>query len=811
MIETQTRNILTAKGLDFLTPHTNEEALFAKLAKDIDLGQHETIEQKFIDSTIYAHLLLLQHKFSEVIAIFTANPFSALSQDFAFDYTHVVAIKQCAIAGTAYEALNDFTAARQVYESAAHLINDSIAKSSEALLWAELLYYRFGLLATSSSIGDRRLVLASLRGYQKISEFLAASPHTPLNGELERRISLLNVHFLYVSSLIQKDPTDKDVRNELDKVTTLFHTVLFQSTPLSATSSNAPIEQFVEALCQNWRKTVHFQSNPLDNVTRSSDIKTTQNLLQILRQATVKTFHSCCIMRNTVFVLSALGLYEEALRAFSTWKAYQEAGRAQRSNSKDPSANMTMDDDQSVVRVFAKAIDIMIHVNKNGNMAKETADKLSEWVNENESVGMPLSQDLSESFALVWASIGHAYALYSSQATTGDVRVQSYKQAVEAFDKVLEYRPQSGQVYFNFALLLAENAELTRALSVVQTGLLIDQSHARSWHLLGLILSALESPEKALQAVTNALNMCAQKDLTTASEKTEYLQLKMTQVAIYESSTGIDKALESIPEVFALYGELHSSPSRTDSSSLEPLKPTKSIISKYSQLSRTFKIGIKPSSSASGRRVSVAPVVQPPVAYSSSSGAYLLRLWLWTASLYRRAGLYKEAEEALVEAEKISGPKAATHVELGLLIGRYRPQLAMNEFETALEKDRDNIGAIVGLANLIFEHSRKGGYQTSEAAMPSNTNEKEDLTSSATMDEQLFLNSEDENMAVTRLQGLLDMVVESGQGFNSSEAWWLISVIRERNGNKHGAMEALWKSVELEESRSVRSYSVVRQ
>lgn len=883
-IETQIQTLITKNNNDSMTLHNSAlepqvKSLISQL-KELDKFP-ESSEELFLYTAIYAHLLLLQQNFSEVIELLSKQKSLQFPKNLKYDYTNVASIKVYTILGAAYEAISDFPEAIKVYQTATPLINITIAKSKEALIWAEHLYYRYGMLATSSTWDDKQVTLAALRGYQSVASIISSSSQRIASdpSSLKRRLSLLNIHFLYLSALLQQDTNDSSTKSELQGVSKLFQTVLFNSAnEVKATGSNTSIEQFVEVAFQNWQKSMHFLP-PLDSVFEPLEIEETRSLLQTLRQAAKKTFHSCSIMRHLVFVLSSLGHYDEALHAFENYTAYQEKSRIRQAAYKIPDHGTdlqadqvasqpeeTGDDDKSVVRVFAKAIDVIVHIKKDGYLAKATADKLSGWLNNevmilkaqsghlNGVLAKDLGADLSDGFALVWASVARAYSLFALQASTSDIRVEAYDQAKAAYENSLVYSPKEAQIYFEFALLLAENSQIPRSIEVVQKGIIEDNKHAQSWHLISLLLAALEDHEKALQASSNALNLFSQKSTLMPLEKSQYLQLKMTQVAIKEASEGIDRALELIPEVFVLFGELYPAPLEsvypTDGQEITRTKSKTFVKSiKENRLSRSItrvrshrtapsnSSGIPPKSQRMTTKSVDFPLVSNLVDGLARSD--LANLWLWTAGLYRRGELFDEAEEALVEAENVNGPSADTHVELGLLIAKYRPALALAEYETALEKDSDSIRAIVALGDLIFDHSHtsfakqdeketlgkmetvsingtangfKQGYSMSSEPQSELEPEldSEELEPVHLPHDPLFISDEDQLLAANRVQGLLEMVIESGRGFNCAEAWWLLSLFRERNGDKVGATKALWESVGLEESRSVRQYSVSR-
>lgn len=819
-----------------------------------ELTPDTNLEFDFINRTILLHLNLLQHDYNFIVEQYEKIQ-SLKVPAFQLNYSKVCAMRLAAIVGTAYEALNLFPQAIKVYQTANSLLSPAETRLKGALIWAEKLFYRYGILSTSLTFEDKQVTSTALQGYQNVISLINAYPTgIPLDAaSLQRRLSLLNVHFLYLSSQLQEFPNDIGLKQQVQQISKSFKDTLFNSTaPVTTSSSNAPVEQFVAALFKNWQSSVYFHP-PLDLVSGAQDVAETKELLKILQQALVKTFHSCAVARYLVFVLSSLGKHDEALSAFETYTAYQERARIQQAK-----ANLTLgeasqsfgDDDKSVVRVFAKAIDVIVLVKKDGDLARDTADKLRSWLNNEDmispinnklrkrhdrnisAVSSIISADFIDGFALVWASIGRAYALYASQAHTSQERELVFNLAVSSYESSLSYKPENVEFYFDYALLLAQNSQIKESITVVKKGLLVDKSYILLWHLLALLLVAIDDYEKALQAVDNALDLFSEyanekhsPGSLMDSEKSSYLQLKMTQVAIYEASEGIEVALDLVPEIFALYGLLYPNTEKARevhvlenlASPEQDVSDTVSTKSKRFSLSRTLSRTPFRNGTANGagsrqghthhRHDSIPPVprlstssrvapVQAPVMSGKAAKADLMQLWLWAASMYRRGDLIQDAEEALIEAEKIGLSSADIKVEMGLLLkATQQHQAALSEFETALEIDKSSPRAVVGLAQLIYEQSEQ--FLKKDQAKLSSTSTS------------LFLNENDRLAAITRAQGLVEMLISSGRGFNCSEGWYLMSLFCEQEGDITGASEALWKCVKLEETRSVRSFSVL--
>ena len=192
-----------------------------------------------------------------------------LKQAFQLNYSRVCSIKQAAIVGTAYEALNLFPQAITVYQAADNLLNPATTKLKEALIWAEKLLYRYGLLSTSLAAEDKQVTSTVLQDYQKVIVLINSYPtKIPVDSaSLQRRVSLLNVQFLYLSSQLQDTPDDNSLKEQVKEIAKVFKSVLFSSTtPVTTNYSNLPIEQFVTALFNNWKSLVYFHP-PLDLVS----------------------------------------------------------------------------------------------------------------------------------------------------------------------------------------------------------------------------------------------------------------------------------------------------------------------------------------------------------------------------------------------------------------------------------------------------------------------------------------------------------------------------------------------------------------
>lgn len=291
----------------------------------------------------------------------------------------------------------------------------------------------------------------------------------------------------------------------------------------------------------------------------------------------------------------------------------------------------------------------------------------------------------------------------------------------------------------------------------------------QSWHLLALIVSIEENKDESYKIINFLVNEI-QDVLETGSSlslelKQTFIEIKITQLAIVESLFGIEQSLDSLPELFALFNQLFK-----DTISEPPTsEPTTNNLNRTSTLTKIKSI-------RSHKEIKTAPkptTKQPP----SIQNKLLQKIWLVSANIYFKANLLEDSEQAIAEAEKIYKPTCETHSTLGLITSVARPELALKEFEIALNIDRDYPLAIIGLSNLVLEST------------------------------EIFISEKDSNAAIARVKILLELLTEKFNSSMISEVWFLLSKIYEKYGDKKRFRNSLWKSVELEETRPIRDFT----
>jgi tetratricopeptide (TPR) repeat protein len=319
-----------------------------------------------------------------------------------------------------------------------------------------------------------------------------------------------------------------------------------------------------------------------------------------------------------------------------------------------------------------------------------------------------------------------------------------------------------------------------------------NETYFKSWHLLSLILSIEENKEESFKVTSFIINeidefLTESVNLSLLSPilKQIFIQVKITQLAIIESLFGIEQTLANLPEVFDLFNKLFQdsldSTQQLDESFKEHKKSKSSTSSKLTKIK-----SIKPhKKQTQDIKTPSSTTTSSPYQFKSNhitEPKILQKLWILSSVIYAKAGLTTEAEQSLIDAEKSYHPTTELHATLAQLKSLSDPNAALQEYEKALTLDRKSLNVIVGFSNLLL-----------------NTDNKK----------LIFIDEKDTLAGLARVKLLLETVAETFEGSFNSEVWWLLSLIYEKFKDKKRLKESLWRSVELEETRGVRSFDSV--
>jgi tetratricopeptide (TPR) repeat protein len=698
-------------------------------------------EYLFFERYLEIFTLVLNGKHNKALLVPIEFP-----KECCLKYTKVVILKVLLIRAIAYEIVGQIKDALETYNRASHYVADVITHSKEATIWAEFLYYRFCLLATDTvgneyyKLGiDVAITDAAFDGYEMIIN------HFSEYKLLARRTNMPVLELLYYSNQFKQYHRTSSVGEKIDELNKIIQARLVTS----------PDELFLEQY--------------IDMQQRLHNLPAEVLLPEII-DISKKTFQSTVIARCLTLTLLDLGKHEEALQSYALYWKY---------NLKRPDRPRDI---------------VYLH------------ERLSELESQ-------IGRDLETKMA------------FSLRNYTKYDKANAYSVIARAFEKT--DKQKAGEFYsksisahspniipdtsLRYGILQAKNhhSGLFGSLHTVRAALQKWDNDVRLWHLLALVLSSLGEDEKAMIAIEKALELLDEifqklgvgtkikfnglPQATTTTDKNwreRYIEVKWTQLALIEKQD-LDQALVKIPAVFNLYYKLYGEDLRdqeTANGLSHSKKKRQSIVTRT--LSKTFTRTVEASRTLSGKKKHKQS--ESTSAVTSKENTEELRilntLWLRTASLYRRAELYIEAEKAIIQAETLVGPTNQSHIELGYLILRSRPRLAMNEFEKVLEADRTNLAAIIGFATLA--------YGTADETI---------IANSTASGGRLFGNEFDRQGLLQRSLALLQTALTTAE---SSEAWLLLGELREVDGDIDGAIKAYENCESIESRRSVRDYGV---
>lgn len=474
-----------------------------------------------------------------------------------------------------------------------------------------------------------------------------------------------------------------------------------------------------------------------------------------------------------------------------------------------------------------------------------------------------LLSDQSEFIELIshaWFSLGYYYYYLSIyESPTQEALTANTTQILHFYKNSLIVNSTGNVTYlFNYALTLAFNKQLKQSLKLCKFILKKYPESFKAWNLLVLLLTSFETndpdytkvikPSKppihaqngvangvangqlaatvreSEKFINNALNIAGlfidkhlQKDIKLTTEvKYEILQLKLTQMAVWESIYGVQYILEYLSEVFILYHELFdievdTTPATNGTvpggsaetkwshrpSFIDPIPVAVNGgsnghakgLSKEAQIARDAIKKLSKSSSKKDIKVSAPSATLDNVVERK----ILQEVWLWTSKVYLKIGLLEECEQCIVEAESSYEPNVQTFTALGSLTSKSRKFLSLQEFERSLEvlntlpyNRLDYGNTLVGLCKLFIIDDQK--------------------------DNSLFISAKDLNAGLIRLKNLLEKYTLSWPyGSNNVEIWYYLSKIYETIDDKILLTDSLWKCIDLEDYRPVRGFEICNE
>ncbi|KAF2680673.1 filamentation protein-like protein [Lentithecium fluviatile CBS 122367] len=376
-------------------------------------------------------------------------------------------------------------------------------------------------------------------------------------------------------------------RAELRRVEAIYEGLLLKETHFpKASESNTEIEQWVDAVIDNWR----FVCGPTwsdADLGEGGKEAVGRGVLDILYRAATKTFHSTKILRHLFTVHASLADFDLAFKAYDSYVEIitRCKDRAERSGEEDAS----IDDDSAVLRTSAIAIRVLCRFGsaKEAEKALEISHHVEKWLEQSENFTASTSEAGSirsvetfielKSLASAYSAIGICHAHWARFTYDADARSSLQAKAVQYLRRSLAPRlgePNNIEALYALALVLAETRDITGAIKVVKRALSPASKQKSSisadvvitpglssgfgrerkliplWHLLALLLtsrSEYSAAERACEAAFEqfgdpAVLFGKQDDDAYRSEHLNEASGKQDSLGIIDQMEGFEKS-----------------------------------------------------------------------------------------------------------------------------------------------------------------------------------------------------------------------------------------------------------------------------
>ncbi|KAG4305024.1 hypothetical protein PORY_001699 [Pneumocystis oryctolagi] len=522
-------------------------AIILKFFDSVDT-QHEKLHAHTVLS--YVYLLMGDYKCS----LNTINPYCEISSvTESSGYCLFNAIKGYAIKGLSHECLSESSLASETYHSMISVLMQIKQEKLPKLSceWIDVIYYRYsGLLLKSNSPVSVKL------------DFLNNS--IPCIKDELFSTAVYRLYFQLLSELLNKSVYDKahdnssscdisihDLGARISKVQFVYEKLLMKVVTFPrAGQLNGIILEYVDWVMQNWKN-------------MGKEIDGLEKILETIYNAISKTYKSHRLLRYLMEVLIFLGNYNEARRAFELYDELVEKARvspfrqenlARRNQLIEEDIGQDFDDDVTIVETYISGIKMNIVYFEDFEKAMVIVKKL---LNALDTWEFPKDNKIMGN---AWEAIGMTYSCQSIKTHEASERSNIQQNAVNAFQKSLEYMSSNSTLY-HLAFQYAEQREITDAISTIKHVVSQKYKLYQSLHLLSLLLSARCEYDQAIQICEAAIQISGiekNEDYSTFDyEDRECLvEIKLTLCALIEAKDGINVAIEMHKDIFHFYAKV---------------------------------------------------------------------------------------------------------------------------------------------------------------------------------------------------------------------------------------------------------------
>ncbi|ORY98882.1 hypothetical protein BCR43DRAFT_210215 [Syncephalastrum racemosum] len=328
--------------------------------------------------------------------------------------------------------------------------------------------------------------------------------------------------------------------------------------------------------------------------------------IEVLNRATQRSFNSPCITRHLFLALHALGDYDEAKHALSTYlylvglssQAWEDAaqdgealvvepltrkrvaiprvseierlvaesapgseGDTKSIASRRSTENESID---SMVTVLLTAVTMYAESLQDGVKAVEVAElarcKLSH---------LPPEMQTADGLNVrILRHAGAAYNVLASQTHDISLRSSYHDKALDYLKTAHALGEDDWQTLYQLSLQYAETRDIQNAIPVVAKALQANPKHLPSWHLLTLLCSCPGQNDLHRALRTCELGLREAQDISQDTTE-QHVLLKITQSLLLDATQGPEAALASHQALFALFGNLATPEGSSSASSLE--------------------------------------------------------------------------------------------------------------------------------------------------------------------------------------------------------------------------------------------------
>lgn len=436
-------------------------------------------------------------------------------------------------------------------------------------------------------------------------------------------------------------PARTQLATELKRVESAYERLLLDETEFPrADEHREEVEAFVAQVMKNWEILCGRGWSEKD-IGVGGRAALSRGVLSTLYNAATKTYHSTAILRSLFNVHVSLAEFDLAFKAFDSYLdiVKKVKARVEKTGILEPS----LDDNGVILETLSNAIMALCLYGRQPAVekARHLGAELEDWLSklpqsktiengtsapDSDAVNQTSKNVAPQTLSLAWQAIGLSHAYWSRVTPDASSRTEIQAKAVRSLRRSLasEFgRPKDVRSIFAVALLLAERKELSPAIDLVRSALMVpkDQQGERRhvygpywqerslipvWHLLALLLSARQDYAMAVRACDGALEQFRDPtvlfgkqeesfrsdasgesavkeahetglvDELDDSEKESILEVKMTQLTLIELQEGPNAAVNASYELLALFtrlfGVVAMPPASKAGSSLEPPK-----------------------------------------------------------------------------------------------------------------------------------------------------------------------------------------------------------------------------------------------